>query len=112
MGDIAIIREQLNKYLNSKWGFVIYRCTYQDDAQWKRFMEHLNTRTRRGLEEEGAGDLFDRIDWSVQDNPQLRDASEEQIRRYCFFVFFRLSSLKLLYLHCQALFAVARMGGW
>ena len=23
-----------------KWGFVIYRCTYEDDAAWDRFMAH------------------------------------------------------------------------
>ncbi|KAF1977388.1 hypothetical protein BU23DRAFT_550708 [Bimuria novae-zelandiae CBS 107.79] len=29
--DIVATREILERYPDSKWGFVIYRCTYDDD---------------------------------------------------------------------------------
>jgi hypothetical protein len=45
-------------------------------------MDHLKTRTRRGLEEQKESDLFARIGWSVQDAQGLQDASERQVRRY------------------------------
>ena len=32
--DVTEIRDLLHKYNHCKWGFVIYRCTYDDDAAW------------------------------------------------------------------------------
>jgi hypothetical protein len=80
MPDIDCIREQLSLYPGSKLGFVIYRLTYSDDAQWARFMSHLNTRIRLELEEDGNGDLFSHIDWDVQEDPELDDALYETVR--------------------------------
>jgi hypothetical protein len=80
MPDIDCIREQLSMYPGSKLGFVIYRLTYSDDAQWARFMSHLNTRIRLDLEEEGNGDLFSHIDWDVQEDSELDGAFDETVR--------------------------------
>jgi hypothetical protein len=80
MPDIDCIREQLSLYPGSKLGFVIYRLAYSDDAQWARFMSHLNTRIRLDLEEEGNGDLFSHIDWDLQEDPELDDALYETVR--------------------------------
>lgn len=77
MPDIDCIREQLSLYPGSKLGFVIYRLTYSDDTQWACFMSHLNTRVRLGLEEDGNGDVFPHIDWAVQEDPGLDEASFE-----------------------------------
>jgi hypothetical protein len=65
MDTIEYIRSALDKTLESKLGYLIYRTTYTDDAEWKRFMDHINTRTRLRLEDEGVGDLFSRIDRCV-----------------------------------------------
>ncbi|KAK7185078.1 hypothetical protein PSPO01_08990 [Paraphaeosphaeria sporulosa] len=62
-------------------GFVVYRLTYENDYKWARFMDHLNTRTRLNLEKNGAGDLFPRIDWSVQEDPALEDADYDEVRK-------------------------------
>lgn len=78
--DCVRIREELSRHPGSKLGFVIYRLTYSDDAQWARFMDHLNTRIRLGLEASGDGDLFPHIDWSVQSDPKLQDADDDQVR--------------------------------
>ena len=75
------VRAALEGDPNSRWGFVIYRCTYGDDAAWERFMAHLNTRTRLTLEEEyKEADLFPRIDWSVQEDLSLDGAGTEEVR--------------------------------
>ena len=75
-------RELLEGDLTAKWGFVVYRCTYESDDEWARFMQYLNTRVRIGLERDGDGDLFDRIDWQVQDNREEFDrVSTDVLRR-------------------------------
>lgn len=44
-------------------------------------MLHLNTRVRLTLEEDyNAGDLFARIDWSVQQDLSLDGADAKQVR--------------------------------
>ena len=82
MDDMKETRNYLKSDLEAKWGFVIYRTTYQDDSQWKRFMGHLNTRVRLELEVRGDGELFSRIDWCVQEDAELQDASVADVRRY------------------------------
>jgi hypothetical protein len=73
MDDLEHVREVLQRNADLRWGFVVYRCTYDNDAEWLRFMEHLNTRVRLNLEEDGAGELFDRIDWAVQEDRETMD---------------------------------------
>jgi hypothetical protein len=41
MPDIDYLREFCTQYPKARLGFVVYRMTYEDDAQWVRFMEHL-----------------------------------------------------------------------
>jgi hypothetical protein len=80
MAGIERIRRSLDENPESKWGFVIYRTTYADETEWKRFMDHINTRTRLKLEKEGLGDLFSRIDWCVQEDPALENSRVDQVR--------------------------------
>ena len=74
MPDIDCIRDQLSLYPGSKLGFVIYRLTYSDDEQWE---VHLNTRIRTNLGGDGDGDLFQFIDWAVQEDPAQNEAHFE-----------------------------------
>lgn len=37
-------------------------------------MNHLNTRVKTDLENDGDGDLFQSIDWAVQDDSALNEA--------------------------------------
>lgn len=80
--DCVGIRMQVALSPGSALGFVLYRLTYTDDAQWKCFMDHLNKRTRLNLEDEGEGDLFQHVDWEVQEDPDLQDADDDEVRRY------------------------------
>lgn len=44
-------------------------------------MNHLNTRVRLNLQEEGAEHLFDRIDWAVQEDQEaLEGATSRTVR--------------------------------
>ena len=78
--DCTNIRRQLQLYPGSKLGFVLYRLTYTDDAQWEKFMHYLNTRIRLGFEEDGEGDLFQHVNWSLQEDPELQDADDDVVR--------------------------------
>jgi hypothetical protein len=44
----------LSKVLTSskheKWGFVVYRCTSQDDYAWERFKQIFHERTQQALQ--------------------------------------------------------------
>jgi hypothetical protein len=77
------IRRTLDNNPNRKWGFVVYRCTYGDDAAWERSMDHLNTRTRLELQSDkyDSGDLFPYLDWSVQEDQSLDEAGIAEVRR-------------------------------
>lgn len=80
MPDIDCIRDFIALYPGVKVGFTIYRLTYNDDEAWARYMDHVNTRIRLNLEEQGDGDVYDHIDWDVQEDPALEDADEETVR--------------------------------
>jgi hypothetical protein len=41
MAGIEDTHRALAKDLESKWGFVIYRTTYTDDAEWKLFINRI-----------------------------------------------------------------------
>jgi hypothetical protein len=45
---------------------------------------HLNTRVRLDLEADGGADLLPRLDWSVQEDPSLDEASPEEVREQVF----------------------------
>jgi hypothetical protein len=80
--DCIDIKEVLEDNPGLKFGFVFYRCTYSKQADWDRFMKRLNERTRLNLRDEGVEHLFDRIDWCVQDDPELFHASAANVRKY------------------------------
>ncbi|KAF2265584.1 hypothetical protein CC78DRAFT_532260 [Lojkania enalia] len=84
LGDIEPpilnIRRILQRNPNKKLGFVVYRCTYADDAQWAQFMGYLNSQTQRNLKKAGLGDFSLRLDWNVQQDPSLDGADFEEAR--------------------------------
>ncbi|XPT00521.1 hypothetical protein M3J09_009672 [Ascochyta lentis] len=80
MGDLTHVRSILSRNLHLKWGFIIYRCTYTSDTQWAAFMTFLNARVRLNLEAVGAGDLFARLDWDLQEDRALEGAGVREVR--------------------------------
>lgn len=58
------------RHPSGKFGSVVYRC-----------MSHLYSHTLWQLSQKGLGDLCSHLDWDVQANPSLEDASQEEVRR-------------------------------
>lgn len=81
MGEYQRLREKIMRYPDAKFGFVVYRCTYKDSESWDKFMKYLDAHTRWQLDEAGIGDLYSRLDWNVQQDPRLEDASEREVRK-------------------------------
>lgn len=42
-----------------RWGFVIYRTTYDDDAAWERYLEVIKVTARESLDELGGDVLLE-----------------------------------------------------
>ena len=64
-----------------KWGWVIYRTSYKDDAAWDRFQRYVNEWSREALKEDGASALVSgAVDWTFVSDPALAGASREQLR--------------------------------
>lgn len=85
LSNIYPILETLEKKIlaspDTKWGFVVYRCTYGDDIVWERFMDRLNIQVRQNIEAEGASNMVPRIDWDVQKNRVFENFSTSLIKK-------------------------------
>ncbi|RWA12799.1 hypothetical protein EKO27_g2301 [Xylaria grammica] len=81
--DEANVRDHLLQHRHRKWGFVIYRCTYEADADWARFMAIVSARARDGLESSDAPDILRMHHWRVfDDRKQFDGASKDHVRRH------------------------------
>lgn len=64
------------------WGFVVYRCTYSDDAAWQRYMNEMKKQIQRDLEEEGLDELLlQYLQYTVIEDPNLEGASKNDVRK-------------------------------
>lgn len=54
-----VIQKQLDDDGHRVWGFVVYRCTYGDDAAWKTFLERIHASIRRKMEYYHGLDLLE-----------------------------------------------------
>jgi hypothetical protein len=80
-----VLLGSLAELKHDKWGFVIYRCTYQDDHAWERFKQIIHERTQKSMEmsdtPEAANSLADSLEWTfVEDRTALDGASKSQLR--------------------------------
>lgn len=74
------VRDFNNLSGQKKWGFVIYRCTYGDDAAWARFMEIFHERALGDLQDEDAEDVLPSLDLKVISDPTLDGASKRDVQ--------------------------------
>lgn len=66
---------------HDKWGFVIYRCTYEDDHGWDRFKQIIYERTQREMQESDTPEAADSLEWTfVEDRTTLDGASRAKLR--------------------------------
>jgi hypothetical protein len=75
------VKEHLRTNQNEKWGFIVYRCTYDDDKSRECMMKRLRIQLRENLICHDAVDLFPRIDWAVQENSSWDGASPALIKQ-------------------------------
>lgn len=78
------IERYLNEDNHSKWGFIIYRCTYASDADWAEFMERLHYHTKSALETYGGLDMLDSLlpFTVIEDRQTLDGATTATVREH------------------------------
>lgn len=81
MSALNRIRSMLQNNPEAKYGFVVYRCTYSNNAKWERFMQYLTAQAKSALEVEDATDLFEKLDWNVQEDSGLEGIGVAGVRR-------------------------------
>jgi hypothetical protein len=64
------------------WGFVIYRCTYQSDSDWERFMARFLSSVRESLEFYSGLDLLDTFTPTVFEDPSFEGATVATLREH------------------------------
>ncbi|KAI6814616.1 hypothetical protein KC340_g16011 [Hortaea werneckii] len=76
-----VILNTLEHLKHDKWGFVIYRCTYQDDKAWTRFKQIVFENTQNEMQRSDAPEVADKLEWTfVEDRAALDGASRSQLR--------------------------------
>lgn len=78
------IRDLNQFYGLTKWGWVIYRCTYGDDDAWARFLERFNNHLAQVLREDYQmePEFFASYECNVQEDPSgLDGATKDEVRR-------------------------------
>lgn len=77
--------DSIERYLQEDghrtWGFVIYRCTYESDDDWDKFMERLRYRTRKCLEIYNGLDMMDSLNMTVFEDRSRFDGASTSIVR-------------------------------
>lgn len=77
------IKQQLSKHHDGKYGYSVYRCTYESDEEWSRFLETLRSHcyARIDLDEHGS-EVRDSFTLDVHDDKERFDrASKSKVRR-------------------------------
>jgi hypothetical protein len=75
------IERQLAEDGYKVWGFVIYRCTYDNDEDWETFIEHLNDQTRRYLKVYNGLDMMVSLRITIFDDKDKFDGASDEIIR-------------------------------
>ncbi|KAJ0413063.1 hypothetical protein BJY00DRAFT_320167 [Aspergillus carlsbadensis] len=74
----------LNLVLNSrsqKWGWVVYRCAYNDEATWQRLKQWIIDENRESIATSKAPTLIDRLDMVfLEDRARFNGASRDELR--------------------------------
>lgn len=66
----------------SRWGFAIYRCTYESDAEWDAFMARLYDSVTELLELDNGLDTLDSHAPTVLQDPSFAGATTATLRAH------------------------------
>jgi hypothetical protein len=64
------------------WGFVIYRCTYQNNAEWEKFMARFLSAVPDFLKYYSGLDLLDTFAPTVFEDPSFEGATVVTLREH------------------------------
>lgn len=64
------------------WGLVIFRCTYQNDSDWEKFMARFLRPVPKFLEYYNGLDLLDRFAQTVLEDQSFEGATVAVLRDY------------------------------
>jgi hypothetical protein len=78
---LHMIHEGLQRHKEDKWGWVIYRTTYKDDAGWERFKSYVKKWSDEEFSRPGVPAGLSPADWTFVSDPALEGASREQLRQ-------------------------------
>ena len=78
-----LIERQLHEDGHRTWGFVIYRCSYDNDADWVEFLRRLRFHIEDMFDYFNGRDILDKFSLTVLDDRSLFDgASTDAIRQH------------------------------
>lgn len=68
---------------HTTWGYVIYRTTYENDADWAEFMRRLRAWAEDSMDFYNGQDVLDKMTWTIFDDKEHFDgAGTETIRSH------------------------------
>lgn len=79
--DADSVERQLAEDGHKIWGWVIYRCTYEDDEEWTEFMHRLRYYIEDTLRFDNALDMLSSLDYQVFDNRETFDRVHPSVVR-------------------------------
>jgi len=84
LGEVYTIKDALEKYRLSCWGFVLFRCTYRSQEKWEKFVALVQGHARDEFERAGLMDVYARMRWTVIEDAAALDGADivETSRRF------------------------------
>ncbi|BCR84336.1 uncharacterized protein ACHE_11738A [Aspergillus chevalieri] len=77
------ILDYMNQNNYDKWGWVIYRCTYNDDEAWARFKDTVGHQTRQSIAKSKAPELGNKLELTfIENRGTLDNAPKDQLRAH------------------------------
>lgn len=80
VSDAQNLRQVLEDHKHDKWGWVIYRTSYADDAAWATFKQVVQERSRKEIAESDAPEIAASLEWTFIEDPALDGVPAEQLR--------------------------------
>jgi hypothetical protein len=76
-----VISKSLKNEKHDKWGWIIYRTTYDDDEGWTRFKQLITQQSFANIAESDAPEIADSLQWMfVEDRATLDGATKDHLR--------------------------------
>ncbi|KAF2724855.1 hypothetical protein K431DRAFT_309966, partial [Polychaeton citri CBS 116435] len=77
------IEARLQADAHQTWGYVIYRTTYESEADWTEFLRRLHLWTEDNMDYYNGRDILDIMTWTIFDDRSLFDGADTaSIRRH------------------------------